>query len=247
MTSDESTRPLPPPDDVTESTRGLGVLPALTIIWHPDLDRVGEIAPLTQLLKNEIVPLTRTEPIFQPPGSDDYRPIGDIGMNRVPALEMSASRGILELRRGTANTSVEVDGLPFDKTRRLTSVDLWRGLILTVGRQFVFCLHSVHCPSTRGANLRLLGTGDPIEAVRRAIRLVANRSTPQLIRGESGTGKELAARALHDAGPRRSGPFIPLNMSLLLPDRAVGELFGYKKGAFTGATADFPGYFQSAA
>ena len=207
---------------------------------------MGEIAPLTELLENGVVPLTRREPIFRPPGSDDGRPIGDGGMTRGPALEVSASSGILELRRGSANTLVEVDGAPFDKTRRIASDDLGRGVILTVGRQFVFCLHSVRLPITRGPNLGLLGTSDAIEDVRRAIRLVANRSTPQLIRGESGTGKELVAEALHAAGPRSSGPFVPLNMAVLGPDRAVAELFGYKKGAFTGATADVPGYFQSA-
>ena len=167
-------------------------------------------------------------------------------MTRAPALEISASNGILELRRGTANTLVEVDGAPFDKTRRISSDDLRRGVILTVGRQFVFCLHFVRFPITRGPNLGLVGTSDAIEDVRRAIRLVANRRTPQLIRGESGTGKELVAEALHAAGTRSSGPFVQLNMAILEPDRAVAELFGYKKGAFTGATADVPGYFQSA-
>jgi two-component system, NtrC family, nitrogen regulation response regulator GlnG len=246
MTTDEPTLPIPPRGEVTGSARGRGVLPALTIIWHPDLDRVGEIAPLTDL-ENEVARLTRREPIFRPPGSDDGRPIGHTGMNRSPAIEVSASHGIFELRRGTANTSVEVDGVPFDKTRRLSSDDLRRGVILTVGDQFVFCLHSVHFPITRGPNLGLLGTSDAIEDVRRAVSRVANRSTPQLIRGESGTGKELAARALHAVGPRRSGPFIAVNMSHLRPERAVADLFGYRKGAFSGATADSPGYFQSAA
>ena len=167
-------------------------------------------------------------------------------MTRAPALEISASNGILELRRGTANTLVEVDGAPFDKTRRISSDDLRRAVILTVGRQFVFCLHFVRFPITSGPNHSLLGTSDSIEDVRRAIRRIANRNTPQLIRGESGTGKELVAEALHAAGPRSSGPFVRLNMAVLGSDRAVAELFGYKKGAFTGATADVPGYFQSA-
>jgi two-component system nitrogen regulation response regulator GlnG len=167
-------------------------------------------------------------------------------MNRRPALEVSASRGIFELRRGTANAWVEVDGVPFEKTRRISSEDLRRGVILTIGRQFVFCLHEVQYPITRGPDLGLLGTSDAIEEVRRAIRRVANRRTPQLIRGESGTGKELAAEALHAASSRSSGPFIPRNMALLRPERAPADLFGYKKGAFTGAAADSPGYFQAA-
>jgi two-component system, NtrC family, nitrogen regulation response regulator GlnG len=243
---DQPTGAIAPPSDVTESARGPGVLPALTIIWHPDLDRAGEIAPLTELVENEVAPLTRTQPKFRRPGSDDSRPIGHTDMNRRPALEVSASRGIFELRRGTANAWVEVDGVPFDKTRRISSEDLRRGVILTVGGQFVFCLHEIQYPITRGPDLGLLGTSDAIEEVRRAIVRVANRRTPQLIRGESGTGKELAAEALHAASSRSSGPFIPRNMALLRPERAPADLFGYKKGAFTGAAADSPGYFQAA-
>jgi hypothetical protein len=57
-TEDPPTRPIPPRGEVPGSARGLDVLPAVTIIWHPDLDRVGEIAPLTELLENEVAPLT---------------------------------------------------------------------------------------------------------------------------------------------------------------------------------------------
>jgi transcriptional regulator with AAA-type ATPase domain len=64
---------------------------------------------------------------------------------------------------------------------------------------------------------------------------------------ESGTGKELAARALHEAGPRAKGPFVPVNMANLEAGQARAELFGHRKGAFTGATADVPGHFRSAA
>jgi hypothetical protein len=60
-TEDPPTRPIPPRGEVPGSARGLDVLPALTIIWHPDLDRVGEIAPLTELLENEVAPLTRRD------------------------------------------------------------------------------------------------------------------------------------------------------------------------------------------
>ena len=248
MTIDDEqpTGAIAPPSDVTDSARGPGSLPALTIIWHPDLDRAGEIAPLTELVENGVAPLTRTQPEFRRPGSDDGRPIGHIDMNRRPALEVSAARGIFELRRGTANAWVEVDGVPFEEPRRISSEDLRRGVILTTGRQFVFCLHEVQYPITRGPDLGLLGTSDAIEEVRRSIGRVANRTTPQLIRGESGTGKELAAEALHAASSRSSGPFIPRNMAVLRPERAPADLFGYKKGAFTGAAADSLGYFQAA-
>ncbi len=75
---------------------------------------------------------------------------------------------------------------------------------------------------------------------------VAPRSTPVLIEGESGTGKELFARAIHDASPRKSKPFIPVNCGAIPPDLIESELFGHKKGAFTGAATDRKGHFETA-
>jgi DNA-binding NtrC family response regulator/tetratricopeptide (TPR) repeat protein len=68
-----------------------------------------------------------------------------------------------------------------------------------------------------------------------------------LIAGETGTGKELFARALHDLSPRNSKPFIPYNCSAVSKEMLDAQLFGYRKGAFTGATEAFPGVIRSAA
>jgi two-component system nitrogen regulation response regulator GlnG len=67
-----------------------------------------------------------------------------------------------------------------------------------------------------------------------------------MISGESGTGKELVARALHDYGKRRSGPFVPINMAAIPRDLIESELFGHEKGAFTGAAARSSGRFEQA-
>jgi two-component system nitrogen regulation response regulator GlnG len=67
-----------------------------------------------------------------------------------------------------------------------------------------------------------------------------------MIAGESGTGKELVARALHDYGKRRSGPFVPINMAAIPRDLIEAELFGHEKGAFTGANTRNPGRFEQA-
>jgi len=75
---------------------------------------------------------------------------------------------------------------------------------------------------------------------------LALRDVPVLIQGESGTGKELFARAIHQASSRRSKPFIAVNCGAIPQELVDAELFGYEKGAFTGATATRTGYFESA-
>jgi transcriptional regulator with PAS, ATPase and Fis domain len=77
-------------------------------------------------------------------------------------------------------------------------------------------------------------------------RHIAARSIPILIEGETGTGKELLARAIHQASPRREKPFIPVNCGAIPRELQESEFFGYEKGAFTGATRQKHGYFESA-
>lgn len=87
------------------------------------------------------------------------------------------------------------------------------------------------------------------EAMRRVIdkaRLVAPRSVPVLLEGESGTGKELLARAIHQASPRRRQPFLAVNCGAIPGELVEAELFGFVRGAFTGADRDRKGYFEEA-
>ena len=78
------------------------------------------------------------------------------------------------------------------------------------------------------------------------VRNVAETDATVLVRGESGTGKELVARALHREGHRRDGPFVAVNCASFAPMLLESELFGHKKGAFTGATHDRDGIFAQA-
>jgi two-component system nitrogen regulation response regulator GlnG len=81
MNADESTLTLGPPGRRAPPSRGF-LVPALTILWHPDLDRVGEVTPLTAALGTDDTNLTRTEPVFSVPGSIVARPIDHRAMNR---------------------------------------------------------------------------------------------------------------------------------------------------------------------
>lgn len=94
---------------------------------------------------------------------------------------------------------------------------------------------------------RLIGESPAMAQVRGMIPRLARSMAPVAIYGESGTGKEVAARAIHDAGPRASHPFIAVNCGAIPETLMEAEFFGYKKGAFTGAERDRDGFFQAAA
>lgn len=91
-----------------------------------------------------------------------------------------------------------------------------------------------------------VGDNPQMQAVYRVIEQVAASRAPVFITGESGTGKELAARALHNASPRRKGNFKALNCAAIPKDLLESELFGHTKGAFTGATENRQGAAQAA-
>lgn len=92
----------------------------------------------------------------------------------------------------------------------------------------------------------LLGESPTMVELRRLITKLARNQAPVYVSGESGTGKELAARLIHLLGPRAGAPFVPVNCGAIPPDLVESELFGHRKGAFTGAIADNPGLFKAA-
>jgi DNA-binding NtrC family response regulator len=97
-----------------------------------------------------------------------------------------------------------------------------------------------------GIRDHLVGNSGEMEKVRNHLTMVADSNIPVLILGETGTGKELAARAIHDLSPRAGSPFVVVNSSILQETILESELFGYKKGAFTGADTDKMGLIEIA-
>ena len=100
--------------------------------------------------------------------------------------------------------------------------------------------------SERSAMQRLAGTSPAMQQVRALIERVARGMAPVMVQGESGTGKELVARALHEVSARAEQAFIAVNCGAIPEQLLEAEFFGYRKGAFTGAAEDRPGFFQSA-
>ena len=92
----------------------------------------------------------------------------------------------------------------------------------------------------------IIGKSASTQALLALIKVLANSHSTVLVSGESGTGKELVAQALHRQSPRRKGPFVPINCGAIPKDLLESELFGHRKGAFTGAIADRLGRFEMA-
>ncbi|KAB1852918.1 sigma-54-dependent transcriptional regulator [Acinetobacter tandoii] len=92
----------------------------------------------------------------------------------------------------------------------------------------------------------LIGQSAPIEQLRVTLKKIARSQAPVFITGESGTGKEVVANLVHRLSNRNEGPFIAINCGAIPSDLLESELFGHKKGSFTGATQDKQGLIQSA-
>ncbi|GLQ33672.1 sigma-54-dependent transcriptional regulator [Litoribrevibacter albus] len=96
------------------------------------------------------------------------------------------------------------------------------------------------------ATSKILGESKAVQLLRKQVAKLARSQAPVYIHGESGSGKELAAKLIHDLGPRSEGPFIAVNCGAIPSELMESEFFGHKKGAFTGATENKEGFFQAA-
>ncbi|MCB1422221.1 MAG: nitrogen regulation protein NR(I) [Nitratireductor sp.] len=106
--------------------------------------------------------------------------------------------------------------------------------------------HAEAEPVTRPHDMPLVGRSAAMQDVYRVLARLMQTDLTLLISGESGTGKELVARALHEYGKRKNGPFVAINMAAIPKDLIESELFGHEKGAFTGALTRSSGRFEQA-
>ncbi len=181
--------------------------------------------------------------------------VTDLVMPRMGGLELLKAIGstypdvpvILITAHGTVDTAVEaMKAGAFDYITKPFDQDDLRTVIGKAVRARVLAGQHVHPPTAEGERPPLVGQSPSMRAVYDLIARVADSPSTVLITGESGTGKELVAQALHRGSSRRSQPLIKVNCAAIPKDLVESELFGYEKGAFTGAVGSKPGRFELA-
>lgn len=146
---------------------------------------------------------------------------------------------------GNMETAVEaLKAGAFDFVSKPVDLPVLRDLVATALR--IRQEPSSDDPASTVDDHELLGQSADMQEIRRLIGKLARSQAPVFISGESGTGKELAARLIHHHSPRRTHAFIAVNCGAIPQELMESELFGHRKGSFTGAIADKPGLFQAA-
>jgi len=156
----------------------------------------------------------------------------------LPVVVMSAQNTFMTAIKASEAGAYEYLPKPFDLTE----------LVSIVGRALA---EPKKKPETRVAeeqaeNMPLVGRSPAMQDIYRVLARMMQTDLTVMITGESGTGKELVARALHEYGRRRKGPFVAINMAAIPRDLIESELFGHEKGAFTGAQNRSSGRFEQA-
>jgi two-component system nitrogen regulation response regulator GlnG len=151
-------------------------------------------------------------------------------------IVMSAQNTLLTAVKATERGAFEYLPKPFDL----------RELVSVVERALSAPPNAPDHEEVDDDQLPLIGRSPAMQEIYRAIARLMGTDLSVLITGESGTGKELVARALHDFGKRRSGPFVAINMAAIPRELIESELFGHERGAFTGAAQRSAGRFEQA-
>ncbi|EKM99585.1 MULTISPECIES: nitrogen regulation protein NR(I) [unclassified Acidocella] len=159
----------------------------------------------------------------------------------LPVIVMSAQSTLTTAVQATQRGAFEYLPKPFDLTDLLAVVD--RALKQPIA---LAAAPDAQKPNPDEA-MPLIGRSPAMQEIYRIIARLTTTDLTVMINGESGAGKELVARALHDFGRRRQGPFVAINMAAIPRELIESELFGHERGAFTGATNRHIGRFEQAA
>jgi two-component system nitrogen regulation response regulator GlnG len=157
----------------------------------------------------------------------------------LPIIVMSAQNTFMTAIKASERGAYEYLPKPFD-LKELVSI-VGRALAEPKRRR-----EAAEDASQPAENIPLVGRSPAMQDIFRSLARLMQTDLTVMISGESGTGKELVARALHDYGKRKTGPFVAINMAAIPRDLIESELFGHEKGAFTGANARSVGRFEQA-
>ncbi len=155
----------------------------------------------------------------------------------LPIIVMSAQNTFMTAIRASERGAYEYLPKPFDLKELVSIV----GRALSRPRD-----NALGAQAGEGEDIPLVGRSPAMQEIYRTLARLMPTDLTVMITGESGTGKELIARALHDYGKRRNGPFVAINMAAIPKDLIESELFGHEKGAFTGAAQRSAGRFEQA-
>jgi two-component system, NtrC family, nitrogen regulation response regulator GlnG len=226
------------------SNRGLPVAIGVTILYHPDPSRIGEIAPLVDFKTDASAELSRVKPVFRTPDGLQTDALASTLLSRKPIAIRAMLDGSVGISTAADGTDIVADGQMLKDRLEFSEPELRRGIVLELAQSVVLLLHIIDGSiAQNGETFGIVGESGAVHLLRESIRRVADLEIPVLLHGETGVGKELVASAIHEQSKRAGNPYVCVNMAAIPASLATSELFGHTKGAFTGATADREGYF----
>ncbi|MFO0624632.1 MAG: sigma 54-interacting transcriptional regulator [Polyangiales bacterium] len=222
-----------------------GLRPRVTLLYHPDLARVGETF---EGWCDDPSPVTfgRQTPCFV--GPDRAQPLDDRFISRAQLVaRWNGVRGSFEVAPcPEARLPLSVLSLDDGSARAVTgTVTLAPRSAVAIGRRAVLWFDALPREAVEADSLGLVGHSAAMATLRARVETVARFRESALLLGETGVGKELVARALH-ARSGATGAVVALNMGALDEGTAASELFGHVRGAFTGAHQSRVGAFEAA-
>jgi two-component system response regulator AtoC len=176
------------------------------------------------------------------PNKDGFETLREIRQidSDIPVIMLSAMSSPLNIAQAMKSGATDFLAKPVDHE------DLGRAIDRALGSRGESLDEPMRdTPGAHGTDI-FFGTDPQMRALRQSLPCVAGSDVPILIQGETGTGKEVIARQVHALSPRAAGPFIKLNCAAVPSELLESELFGYERGAFTGAMQRKPGVFEMA-
>src|SRR5690606_27221923 len=232
----------PPRILVVDDEADLRELLELTLVGMGlDVDCAGSLADADGLLERQAYALCLTD--MRLPDGDGLALVGAIN-RRYPQTPVA----VITAYGSAENAVAALKAGAFDYLAKPVALDALRSLVRSAVQL------PAQQPAARDASAtapadpawQLLGGSVAMQDVRAQIQRLARSMAPVSITGESGSGKELAARLIHQSGPRAAQPFVAVNCGAIPEALMEAEFFGHRKGAFTGAEHDRDGFFQAA-